>query len=721
MQHRARAALAVVAALLGAGEVRGARAAGRAATSACRRPGAARAPLTVRAISLITGCMARIYPASGSADPGKHYVCGVAAEADPRRRRWPAPRAELRWKRMAGRPGASAVVLFALAVVLFAPATLGSKILSGSDIPLFSAPYVPPPGAAPANGLQFDAANVFEPDGLQVRAALRHLRLPVWTGALSTGRPLLAEQQSAPLFPLTWLGVVFPYWDALAWIAVLKLTLAGLGTVLLARWLGLRPVAALVGGLAFGFGTYLVDWLSHPHANAYILLPWCLWLAGRLCRSGALRDAGALGGVLGLAWLGGQPESALLVSLATAAWAVQRLAAARAPRPELLRRVALLALAGLLGLGLGAVMLLPLLEALHVAPATSRASAPLPLRAAATLFFPELWGRPTGPQVVGPSNFAERTVYAGVLPLVLAVAGLAVRRPSGAQLFFAGLVVVSLAVSLDTGPIADAAKSAPVLDRVALTRAIVLAGFGIAMLAAFGLDRHPRRGARAEAPLPGRRRCRGGPAGAGRRRGPSGVARRPARWREPVPRPRDHGHSRDPGDGVGPALARARRGLLRPAGRGDPRAAVPVLLAAAARRGRARPARDGSRLQPRDHRGAGAAADARAGRGAPRGDGVGRAGRRHRRPRAQHRLAVGAGRRPRPRAADGETCVAPLVRARRQRERQHRGGRAAGSADGQAARHLRRARRAARAGVRAPLAADLRACPAARPHRPRRP
>ena len=55
---------------------------------------------------------------------------------------------------------------------------------------------------------------------------------------------------------------------------MLKLTLAALGTVLLARALGLGFGAALFGGLAFGFGSYMVDWMMHPHSNAYVLLPW---------------------------------------------------------------------------------------------------------------------------------------------------------------------------------------------------------------------------------------------------------------------------------------------------------------------------------------------------------------------------------------------------------------------------------------------------------------
>ena len=121
----------------------------------------------------------------------------------------------------------------------------------------------------------------------------------------------------------------------------------------------------MLAAVAFGFGTYLIVWLMHPHANAYVLLPWLLLIADRLCRTGAVRDAAALGGLLGVAYLSGQPESGMIVALATAAWVVYRLASARPDRRTAIRVGALAAAAALLGAAIGAVMILPLVEALR--------------------------------------------------------------------------------------------------------------------------------------------------------------------------------------------------------------------------------------------------------------------------------------------------------------------------------------------------------------------
>ncbi len=373
---------------------------------------------------------------------------------------------------------------FVLAIVLFAPATLGDKVISASNVALYSPPFTPPPGnAVPSDGLQSDSGFVFEPDGLIVRDALRHLRLPVWTPAMSGGVPLLADQQSAPLFPLTWIGVVFPYDASRAWINVLKLTLAALGTYLLARALALRRGPALLGGVTYGFATYLVIWLLHPHSNAYVLLPWALLAADRLCRRGTVRDAALLGLALGVAFLGGQPESSLIISLATAAWVVYRLISAHLARRDIARRAALSALAAVLGAALAAVMLMPLLEALHQSVGSSRSQPPLAARSIITLFFPKYWGVGGG-----PDNFAERTLYLGALPTLLAAAGLVAKRPRGPQLFFTGLALVSIVVALDTGPISRTVDHLPVLDQANLDRVLILASFAIAMLAAFGLQ-----------------------------------------------------------------------------------------------------------------------------------------------------------------------------------------------------------------------------------------
>jgi hypothetical protein len=142
-----------------------------------------------------------------------------------------------------------------------------------------------------------------------------------------------------------------------------------------------------------------------------------------------------------------------------------------------------------LGAALSAVMLVPLFEALGQSGGTDRSGAPLPAKVLGALAFPEYWGRPDRADAPGPVNFTERTLYLGALPLLLALAGLAARRPRGPQLFFAGLTLVAVALAVDSGPVVDAAQRVPLLDKTNLGRMLVLAAFGLALLAGHGLER----------------------------------------------------------------------------------------------------------------------------------------------------------------------------------------------------------------------------------------
>ena len=88
----------------------------------------------------------------------------------------------------------------------------------------------------------------------------------------------------------------------------------------------------------------------------------------------------------------------------------------------------------------------------------------------------------------GPSNFTERTVYVGVLPILLAVGGLVARRPSGAQLFFGALALVTFATAFETGALADLPRAVPGLETINLNRSLILVSFAIAMLAGSGAE-----------------------------------------------------------------------------------------------------------------------------------------------------------------------------------------------------------------------------------------
>ncbi|NOY26282.1 MAG: YfhO family protein, partial [Oligoflexia bacterium] len=104
-------------------------------------------------------------------------------------------------------------------------------------------------------------------------------RVPWWAPDVANGFPLLADGQAGILYPPTMLlFMVLPPALALNWSILLHTWWAGLGAFQLARAHKLRPEAALVGAIAFGFSGFLASHTVYlGMQNAVAWLPWALW------------------------------------------------------------------------------------------------------------------------------------------------------------------------------------------------------------------------------------------------------------------------------------------------------------------------------------------------------------------------------------------------------------------------------------------------------------
>ncbi len=197
---------------------------------------------------------------------------------------------------------------------------------------------------------------------------LKAWRFPLWVSGPLGGYPLFAYYQVGVLFPLNLLWALFPTGASFGPILALKVWIAGLGMWLLLRALNLRKSASLLGALGFMFSTDLVVWLPWSHTNAYILLPWLCWAAYEWCDN---RKKGALAGFAFLwacALLGGSPEFFFIVAVCAGFWVLGLIVSSRPQKWGW--QVGGLAVAVAVGTLMGAIQLLPFLEALglsHIA------------------------------------------------------------------------------------------------------------------------------------------------------------------------------------------------------------------------------------------------------------------------------------------------------------------------------------------------------------------
>lgn len=291
--------------------------------------------------------------------------------------------------------------------------------------------------------------------------------LPLWNPLVGLGAPLLANYQSALLYPPNWIQALVGIAWGQALLVALHLVWAGAGMVYLGRRLRLTWLASTVSAVAFSLSGYLVARSGFLSINASVAwLPWIISAVDRLSGTGASgglipRDRWAIPlavGAFTFQWLAGHAQIAwytLLLALAWAAWRAWMLGGLSAWFRVGGR------LAFVLGFGfcLAAPQLLPTVEYMvHSQRATAVAKdfamtySFWPWRLAG-LLAPDLFGSPAAGNYWGYGNFWEDAIYIGTLPVCLAVAAsLRGLRGRGRQprlvRFLLGIVIVSFLIAL---------------------------------------------------------------------------------------------------------------------------------------------------------------------------------------------------------------------------------------------------------------------------------
>ncbi len=328
---------------------------------------------------------------------------------------------------------------------------------------------------------------------------VRRGSFPLWSTRLMAGDPIIAESQYGLLNPLNWplfLVSPLPDWLVLA-RGMLSLWLAGVGLYLYLRrspvW-GLRTSSALVGAFAYMFADPFVAHLGHPQFNdALAWLPWAWWAVDHAARRARAIPIAAL--TLAALVLSGHGQAAMYAALATGAYALwQSLEGGRTrDRTRAPRRLARLALVGILGAALAAPGVLPGLERL---PYTERSLVPQALRRGyefppqmlVDFITPAYHGR--GVTAFWPAWNRVESGYIGAAALYLAALGLLSHLLDRRVWFLAGLGLLAYLFALGyQGPIYPRVATLPLFDAAWKTaRAIYLLSFALAIVAALGVE-----------------------------------------------------------------------------------------------------------------------------------------------------------------------------------------------------------------------------------------
>ncbi len=348
--------------------------------------------------------------------------------------------------------------------------------------------------------------------------SLREGYLPLWNPNVGMGAPLLANYQSALLYPPNFLLAL----TRIAWghgvLVLLHLIWAGSGMVFLTRRLGIGQLGQAIAGLSFSMSGYLIaraGFLSINAASAW--LPWLIAATDGLARQtfprlldrGRLRAAVYLSLAVSMQLLAGHAQMTWYSLVLAAVWLVWRSGSSRSIA-RLARAVLSYLVAVLTGALMASAQLLPTLEYLM----SSQRASSLTQEFALTysfwpwrilgLLMPNLFGNPGQGEYWGYGNYWEDAIYIGVLPLILAIG--AAWRGLRAEGSFASLARLLLGVSVAALVLAlgDNTPVFPFLfEHVATfsafqapTRWNLLLVFSLCALAAIGADRWGRLSSR---------------------------------------------------------------------------------------------------------------------------------------------------------------------------------------------------------------------------------
>ncbi len=436
-------------------------------------------------------------------------------------------------------------------LLVFLPVTLGGQTLIPADNLYQYEPWATHRAAQgvpdiPENALVSDL--IFQNYQWKqfIRESIAEGEIPLWQPNQFAGSPFLATGQHAALYPFSIIYYVLPLHTAYGWFTVSQLWLAGVFMFFFVRGIGLGRGAGLVAGLTYQLSAFMLVGAVHPMIQSVaawlplilLMLEWII--AGRPAWPGARGIFGLLpwaligGGALGMAFLAGHIEITYYTLIIMALYAALRLVAAWLQKADrlnsLLQRGVLLLVLVALGFGLGAAQFIPFLEVADDSFRTERSTLDevqgfaLPPRHIAKWLIPDIYGNPTHYTYFdvfewetrehawqraeadgritrilstdyGIKNYVEGGVYAGLLPLLLAVIGLGAawlgKRPQAPpyRLILVILGILALLFAFGTPFYAVLYYLFPGVDQLHTPfRWAYLITFVVAVLAAFGVE-----------------------------------------------------------------------------------------------------------------------------------------------------------------------------------------------------------------------------------------
>lgn len=401
------------------------------------------------------------------------------------------------------------IVLLSLIILYFYKVVFLGRVLSPADNLFSYPPYntIAPLGWTHAsNPLLGDPTSQFYPFLYYARENIRHGHLPLWNPYIMMGTPFLADAQSAVLYPINLVFYTLPFKDAFAISAFIRLFIAGFGMYIFIDALGMEFMAALFSGIIFMFCSAIIGWLSFPHTNVAVFLPWLLFLIYKFMSTKKKDYVAGLALITGIQFLGGHPETsahillaAALYAMALAIWEYKD----KRHTVDALKNITFIAIAFIFGFMIASPMLLPFLSELAKSATWIYRSSPNAFYSSYKVFLAILMPNMVGTHIydnfLGVKDFnTMQSNYIGIIPLILAGIAVMRRYKDRHVLFFTIFSLVLLPIIYGIPPFFQIFNLLPFynhmttygLGMIFQFNMIVLAGIGFDILAKLQPEQH---------------------------------------------------------------------------------------------------------------------------------------------------------------------------------------------------------------------------------------
>ena len=405
--------------------------------------------------------------------------------------------------------GCKEILLSALIILFFAclffcqPLITGSTVLPTGNIfeQDFYRPYAPKGYSGPPNYILQDQSHQLYPMQHSAMQSLAKGKLPLWNPNIMLGSPVLGTTMSVLLYPINLLGIILTPTTVILIRAIFNLWIAGFLMYILIRRLGAESFGAFVSAITFMFCGFLVVWLGHTHSNSAVWLPGMILMAELIATSQHKRGiyAAITGFLIAISFLGCHMETTFEITLAWFLYLMVRSFQVGGWK-WLINNFRMAVFSVALGVGAAAVQIFPFLEWLGTSMQLSERSSGhfIPFFAGfwrncltlPTLIVPNLYSNPSQTNLYASylpwTNFNEMTMYVGIIPLLLGIYGLSLRKNKHIKIFiWSALLFLAMALRL---PLIDWINQLPVFKMFAAGRYRLIFDFGIAAAAGLTLN-----------------------------------------------------------------------------------------------------------------------------------------------------------------------------------------------------------------------------------------